>query len=87
MSRTKQMMAYSAISEDQVMARFDADAARLERQGYVPVSQSWDATTLTVTYALSEGPTRGAVDATADPDGGTRPRSNLARRLRLSFGF
>ena len=85
MSKAKQMMVYSAITEEQSMRQFEADAARLEREGYVPVAQSWDHTTLTVTYALREGPL--PETNSVDVEGALpRPRSGLARWLRLSFG-
>ena len=87
MSKTTRLMVYSAMTEEQALRRFEADAAKAEREGYVPVSQSWDRTTLTVTYhrladaapVLLSGPgpeKAGAVDL----------GSKLRRRLGLAFG-
>ena len=43
-------MVYSAITAEQTQRRFEADAAQAEHEGYEPTAQSWDGTTLTVTY-------------------------------------
>ncbi len=50
MPKTTRFMVYSAITVEQAQRRFEADAAQAEHEGYEPIAQSWDGTTLTVTY-------------------------------------
>ena len=50
MPKTTRFMVYSAITAEQAQRNFEADAARAEHEGYEPIAQSWDRTTLTVTY-------------------------------------
>jgi hypothetical protein len=87
MSKTTRFMVYSAITEAQALRHFEADAVQAEREGYVPVARSWDATTLTVTYErlggeAPMGPTGGASTIPAGAGLGSR----LRRRLGLGLG-
>jgi hypothetical protein len=88
MSKTTRLMVYSAITEAQVLRHFEADAAQAEREGYVPVARSWNATTLTVTYDHlgGEAPVGQTGDASTTP-GGAGLGSRLRRRLGLVLGF
>ena len=87
MSKTTRIMVYSAITEAQVLRHFEADAAQVEREGYVPVAQSWDGTTLTVTYDRIGGvaPAGRNGDASMTP-GGAGLGSRLRWRLGLALG-
>jgi hypothetical protein len=78
-------MVYSAITEAQALRRFKADAAEAQRDGYVPVAQSWDRTTLTVTYErLDDVPVAGPSRAATAGPGVDRLGSKLMRRLGLA---
>ena len=87
MSKTTRLMVYSAITEAQVLRHFEADAVQAEREGYVPVAQSWDGTTLTVTYDHlgGEAPVGQTGDERTTPaTAGLGPR--FKQRLGLAFG-
>ena len=87
MSRTSRLMVYSAITEAQALRRFEADAAKAQRDGYVPVAQSWDRTTLTVTYMrLDDAALVGPPSAATSGPGVDGLGSRLKRRLGLAFG-
>ena len=87
MSKTTKLMVYSAMTEEQALRRYEADASRAERDGYVPVAESWDRTTLTVTYhrlagAVPADPSEAAVKQPGPS--GVGPR--LRQRLSLALG-
>ena len=83
MSKTTRMMVYSATTEEQVLRQFAADASRAEREGFVPVAQSWDRTTLTVTYDRLA-----SIDPSAPDTSGPKmpPAGGLGARLRHRLG-
>ena len=85
MSQTSRLMVYSATTEAQALRQFKADAAEAQRDGYVPVAQSWDRTTLTVTYVrLDDAPMVGPPRAAAAGSGVVGLGSRLKRRLGLA---
>lgn len=87
MTQTNRLMVYSAMNEDQVLRRFRADAVQAEREGWVPMTQSWDGPTLTVTYGRVR--TTGALPTeVVAPDGPAKVSlgTKLRRRLIPAFG-
>jgi hypothetical protein len=90
MSKTTRLMVYSAMTDEQARSRFEADARRAEHEGYVPVAESWDRTTLTVTYdrldRLAGADPVGQSGATIGKPGPTGVFSRLWQRLSLALG-
>jgi hypothetical protein len=87
MSMTTRLMVYSAMTEDQALRRFEADAAQAAGEGYVPVARSWDRTTLTVTYhRLRDAAPVGPSGAVPSDRGAAGLGSRLRLRLGLAFG-
>lgn len=79
-------MVYSALTEAQTLRQFEADATEAVREGYEPLSRSWDGTTLTVTYQRNEVASAAAShdsDAQPAPEG----RSDLVRGAFLALGL
>ena len=94
MSKPTTRMVYSAMTEAQTLRQFEAGAAEAAREGYEPVAQSWDGTTLTVTYAPLDDQT--AVGPSRPHDPGSRPnaigimhwsRPAVALSVLLLIGF
>ena len=87
MSKATRFMVYSAITEAQMLRRFEADAAQAEREGFFPVEQSWDGPTLTVTYRrLGESAPVGQTGTAPTMPASFGIGSRLRRRLGLGLG-
>ena len=87
MSKTTRLMVYSAMTEEQARRRFEADARRAERDGYVPMAESWDRTTLTVTYhRLADASGVDSSAAAGSKPGPNGVGSRLRHRLSLALG-
>ncbi len=78
-------MVYSAITAEQAERQFEADATRAEQEGYEPIAQSWDGTTLTVTYQWhADWSTAGPYVHAVTTQGGARLGSRLRRLVGLA---
>ena len=87
MSKTTRLMVYSAMTEEQARRRFEADARRAERDGYVPVAETWDRTTLRVTdHRLADAALVGPSGATSEKPGAAGVGARLRQRLGLALG-
>ena len=83
MSKTTKLRVYSAMTEEQTQRHFAADAVEAEHEGYVPIAQSWDGVTLTVTYdQLGQGVPTGPFSHSRP--GGARLGSRLRRLVGLA---
>ena len=87
MSKTTRFMVYSAITADQAQQQFEADAARARNEGYEPVAETWDGTTLTVTYHLRRDRSVEAPSVNgAATQGGASFASSLERWPAVALG-
>ena len=87
MSNATRFMVYSAITAEQAERQFEADATRAEQEGYEPIAQSWDGTTLTVTYQWhADWSTAGPSAYAVTTQGGASLGAALERRPGLAAG-